>query len=132
MKIILVSRRQGNTRSFTLGGLTRAFLSICLVGLPVGVGYLLLSQFHVDEQQGLINPEFHEAWVKSLDEQQETVESVKRESEQKLAALTLRLAELQARLVRIDALGERLTSMAKLDSGEFDFSQPPAVGAPEA
>jgi len=132
MKIILVSRRQGNTRSFTLGGLTRAFLSMCLVSLPVGVGYVLLSQFNFDEQQGLLTPEFRDAWVKSLDEQQETVEAAKRESEQKLAALTLRVAELQARLVRIDALGERLTSMAKLDSGEFNFNQPPAVGGPEA
>jgi len=49
-----------------------------------------------------------------------------------MAALTLRTAELQARLLRLDALGERLTKMAKLDSGEFDFSSVPAVGGPRA
>jgi len=38
---------------------------------------------------------------------------------------------MQARLVRIDALGERLTDMASLDDGEFDFSQQTALGGPE-
>ena len=46
-------------------------------------------------------------------------------------ALTLRVAEMQARLVRLDALGERITAVAKLDRGEFDFSQIPAIGGPE-
>src|SRR5690606_37501868 len=49
-----------------------------------------------------------------------------------VAALTLRMAELQARLMRLDALGERLTTIAKLDAGEFDFSQSPALGGPES
>src|SRR5690606_22012340 len=48
-----------------------------------------------------------------------------------LQALTLRIANLQARLMRLDALGERLTAVAGLDDGEFDFSQQPAVGGPE-
>ncbi|MFT5209980.1 MAG: murein DD-endopeptidase MepM/ murein hydrolase activator NlpD [Flavobacterium sp.] len=47
-----------------------------------------------------------------------------------MEASALRLAKLQARIVRLDALGERLTSVAKLDEGEFDFSQPPALGGP--
>jgi len=66
-----------------------------------------------------------------LGRQETEVQNAKAEAEQKLSALTLRVAELQARLVRLDALGERLTSMAKLDKGEFDFSRPPAVGGPE-
>jgi murein DD-endopeptidase MepM/ murein hydrolase activator NlpD len=51
-------------------------------------------------------------------------------TEQQLQALTLRVAALQARLVRLDALGERITTIAKLDQGEFDFSQAPALGGP--
>lgn len=46
-------------------------------------------------------------------------------------AYALRLATLQARLVRLDALGERLTGIAGLQDGEFDFSLEPAVGGPE-
>jgi murein DD-endopeptidase MepM/ murein hydrolase activator NlpD len=41
------------------------------------------------------------------------------------------MASLQARLIRLDALGERLTNAAGLDDGEFDFTQEPSVGGPE-
>ena len=63
--------------------------------------------------------------------QGEGLDGLKLRAEQTLQALTLRVAELQARLVRLDAMGERLTTMAGLDSGEFDFSKQPALGGPE-
>lgn len=47
-----------------------------------------------------------------------------------VGALAERVGMLSAQLVRLDALGERLTDMARLGQGEFDFSQPPAVGGP--
>lgn len=37
---------------------------------------------------------------------------------------------MQARLMRLDALGQRLTEVAKLQNGEFDFSLSPALGGP--
>lgn len=46
-------------------------------------------------------------------------------------ALTARLAQLQAHVIRLDALGQRLVEMAKLDKGEFDFDQSPGQGGPE-
>ncbi|WP_188149891.1 M23 family metallopeptidase [Teredinibacter waterburyi] len=131
MKIIVVSKRHGNTRSFTLGGWTRALLSACIVGIPVGAA--TIAGIHLSSLKGsdLLTPESTQAWVEALDGQQVEIEQAKLEAEQKLAALTLRVAELQARLVRLDALGERLTTMAKLDNGEFDFSTVPALGGPE-
>jgi murein DD-endopeptidase MepM/ murein hydrolase activator NlpD len=38
---------------------------------------------------------------------------------------------MQAQVIRLNALGQRLTRIADLDSGEFDFSNPPAQGGPE-
>ncbi|MDQ6975718.1 MAG: M23 family metallopeptidase [Mariprofundaceae bacterium] len=38
------------------------------------------------------------------------------------------LGKLQAKLVRLDSLGERLVDVAKLDKDEFDFSTDPAIG----
>jgi murein DD-endopeptidase MepM/ murein hydrolase activator NlpD len=35
---------------------------------------------------------------------------------------------MNANVIRLDALGQRLTRMAKLDDGEFDFANPPALG----
>jgi len=55
-----------------------------------------------------------------------------RKAEDNLNALALRLGQLQAHVIRLDALGERLTTMAKLDKGEFDFEHEPAQGGPDS
>ena len=41
------------------------------------------------------------------------------------------MGEMQAELLRLNALGARLTRMAKLDPREFNFSEPVGVGGPE-
>lgn len=46
-------------------------------------------------------------------------------------ALAARLGEMQAELMRLNALGERLVQMAGLNSEEFDFSKPPPQGGPD-
>ena len=38
---------------------------------------------------------------------------------------------MNARVIRLDALGRRLTQMADLQDGEFDFDSPPSLGGPE-
>ena len=38
---------------------------------------------------------------------------------------------MNARIIRLDALGRRLTDMADLEDGEFDFDSEPALGGPE-
>ncbi len=49
-----------------------------------------------------------------------------------LDAMAIRLGELQAQLMRLDALGDRLVDVANLDAGEFDFSQVPPMGGLDA
>ena len=51
--------------------------------------------------------------------------------ETQLDTLMSEVAMQKARLVRLDALGDRVTDIAKLDRGEFDFSHNPALGGPE-
>lgn len=134
MKVILVSRKHGGTRSFKVGAWSGALLSVCLVcliGVPASA-YLNLWSSVEEDDSPLLGSEIRAAWAEELKHQQLQIEETKQLAESRLAALTMRMAELQARLVRIDALGERITSMAKLDKGEFDFSQPPALGGPEA
>jgi murein DD-endopeptidase MepM/ murein hydrolase activator NlpD len=41
------------------------------------------------------------------------------------------MAQMNARIIRLDALGRRLTDMADLEDGEFDFNTAPALGGPE-
>jgi murein DD-endopeptidase MepM/ murein hydrolase activator NlpD len=39
---------------------------------------------------------------------------------------------MNANVIRLDALGKRLTHMANLDDGEFNFGHPPAIGGGES
>ena len=133
MKVIILSKKYGNCRSFNLGIWSGALLSVCfacLIGVPAAA-YLTYLKLADDSGNHLLGPEFREIWAERVLEQELLVAQARQEADNKLAALTLRVAELHARLVRIDALGERLTSMAKLENGEFDFSLPPALGGPE-
>ena len=132
MRIILVSKKHGQSRSFTLGGWTRALLSLCALLVPVGIGGVAGMQLVESEGTDLFSGDTPRAWADALAQQKADVEATKAHSEQQLAALTLRMAELQARLLRLDALGERLTTLGKFDKGEFDFSTAPALGGPES
>src|SRR5690606_8565567 len=59
------------------------------------------------------------------------IEQAKLDAEEELNAMAARLGQLQAHANRLNALGERLTQVGRLEDGEFDFSEPPALGGPE-
>lgn len=50
--------------------------------------------------------------------------------EQKITALTIKLAELQSQVLRLNALGDRLADDANIPEKEFNFKQLPASGGP--
>jgi len=68
----------------------------------------------------------------TVQRQAEEVAQARDEAERELDAIAMRLAELQAQSNRLNALGERLTRIGKLDDGEFDFSLQPGIGGPES
>jgi murein DD-endopeptidase MepM/ murein hydrolase activator NlpD len=47
-----------------------------------------------------------------------------------IKAITVRLGEMQAQLMRLDALGEHLAESANLNPEEFDFKKKPPMGGP--
>jgi hypothetical protein len=49
-----------------------------------------------------------------------------------LDAMAIRLGDMQAQLMRLDALGGRLVDVAQLDSSEFDFSLLPPMGGADS
>ena len=131
MKIILISRRHGGSRSIELGRWSRALLSLCCLGLPLGmvaVGYMAGQ----DSGTRAVGDLALAALQDDLEQQSSELEELRGQAERRVQALSLSLAELQARVTRLDALGQHLTAMADLEEGEFDFSQPPAMGGPLA
>ena len=131
MKVILISGKHGGSRSIEVGRWTRALVSFCCLGFPLGmlaIGYLAGQGSEASALRGATLDTIQEG----LDQQSLGLEALQNEAELKLQALTINLAELQARMTRLDALGEHLTAMADLGDGEFDFSRAPAVGGPLA
>jgi murein DD-endopeptidase MepM/ murein hydrolase activator NlpD len=59
------------------------------------------------------------------------VARIKRDAQRDLDALAVKLGQLQAQSVRLNALGERLTQVGKLDDGEFNFDEEPGQGGLE-
>jgi len=65
-----------------------------------------------------------------LEEEHERLEAVRRESQAQLDVFAGRVGELQAEILRLNALGGRLVEMTGLDAEEFDFESPPPLGGP--
>ena len=131
MKVILVDQRHGHTKTIVFKGWIKGLLSLCLLGTPIALGYFGY-QLAVTQNGSLFTETTALNWERQLELQTEELADIKLESEQQLEALTLRLALLQARLMRLDAVGERITVIANLDEGEFDFSQQVAIGGPSS
>ena len=71
-----------------------------------------------------------ERWSTELAAQRQSVVAARQAVEDQVGALAARVGQMHARLIRLDALGKRLTEVANLDRGEFNFDEPPAVGGP--
>ncbi len=130
MNVLLVSKRFGSSACLCLTkGKLLAAASVFFLAVPVFslyAGYQLGSgtaPLGSNEVTTVINQE--------LSKQQQEIDEARRVAEENLNALTMRLGQMQAHVIRLDALGQRLTRMGGLDSGEFDFSNPPAQGGPE-
>lgn len=131
MKVTVANRKQDDSRSFELGRWSLALLSLCCLGLPLGMlaaGYVAGLESEVRSMRGAAL----ENLQKKLDQQADELALLQTQAARKAQAMTLGLAQLQARMTRLDALGQHLTAMAGLEDGEFDFSQPPALGGPIA
>jgi murein DD-endopeptidase MepM/ murein hydrolase activator NlpD len=70
-------------------------------------------------------------WRADIDAQQTELAATRNTLQKSVDALALRLGQMNAHVIRLDALGERLTQMAGLEDGEFDFSSAPPLGGPE-
>ncbi len=129
MKFIIVDNRSGKHRSFTANGLLIGITVAGLIGIPSAVGFMSYRQ---GLSEAGLTSDMVSKWQEVLENQRQDVALARRDALDNLEASAVRLAKLQARIVRLDALGERLTTIAKLDQGEFDFSKPPGLGGPES
>jgi murein DD-endopeptidase MepM/ murein hydrolase activator NlpD len=126
MKLILLSGSSGKPRHIDFSAPLAAvgFLAVT-VAMVGGFGYLFAQSL------GPIQPIADVRTLQtSIVAQQEELAELKGRGQEQIDALAQKMGELNANAIRLDALGRRLTSMADLDDGEFDFDIQPAVGGP--
>lgn len=131
MDIIVVSHQRGRTWRFRLdfrhvfGWLPLVLVAGLIVALSFAVGYWTRGGSTV------LPPRLVAAWAEEVGQQREALAVARSDAEHKAAALARKIAEVQAHIVRLDAAGRRLTEVAGIESSEFNFDEPPALGGPE-
>ena len=131
MNVIIVpgSRSgKGHNASFSRGHLM--VIGLVLIALPILLGYLTFRVQVMLARDGgeLAAIAVHE---RALANQRAKLVEMRKNSEAHLNALALKLGQMQAQILRLNALGARLTRMAGIDNREFNFSQDAAMGGPE-
>lgn len=129
MKLIFVNEKLGVSRAFLFRGWLKGLISLCLLGTTIPFAYYILQEYTAE------SPTFSDlasdvGFQKRLLEQADRIGFLQQKSNDEIKALTERLGALQARLSRLDSLGIRITELANLDDGEFDFNGKLPVGGP--
>lgn len=130
MNVIFIGRKSGRVKQLDLrhplvvsGALALVF---GIVGgafsIGIGLGANHRSSNPIDQLGG---------WSAELLRQKAQIEDVRRVLQEKVNALAMRVGQMNANVIRLDALGKRLTHMANLNDGEFDFGNPPGLGGAE-
>jgi murein DD-endopeptidase MepM/ murein hydrolase activator NlpD len=128
MNVIFFSRRVGRACHVNLSHpLTLTLTSVAALTLLVTVFALGL---HLGERStarmALLNP------GAAVLAQRAEVAALKSQLQDRVDALAMRLGVMNAHVIRLNALGKRLTQMAHINSHEFDFDEDPPQGGSES
>ena len=123
MHLRIVTGPHGRTRDIDLTGPRLLLASVLVVG--IFIAGLALGRFLLGG-----NAE-QRAYARAMAQQKTDLQAARGQIDGKVDALAARIGSLNAQLIRLDALGRRLTDLAGLDRGEFDFARPPPAGGPE-
>lgn len=130
MNVVIFGKGFGKPRQMNLSGARAGASVAAAVSLVIGIGFVVGS-WHATKNGAGISSDQLLGLTGEIDLQRDEIESIRQEKEDTLDALAIRIAQLNARMIRLDALGRRLTDMADIDADEFDFDSDPAIGGPE-
>jgi murein DD-endopeptidase MepM/ murein hydrolase activator NlpD len=128
MNVIFFSRRRGRARHLNLSHpVTLTIVGIFGLGLLASTLALgvRLGQSSI-ARMALLNPGL------ALLAEQEQIAALRVQLQDRVDALAVRLGAINANVIRLNALGKRLTQMANINSREFDFDSEPPEGGSES
>jgi murein DD-endopeptidase MepM/ murein hydrolase activator NlpD len=131
MKFLLYTTASGRAGSIQLNspGVWLAVVAVVLALslVAAAIGYRLASA--AGPTAGATKGE-EPHWHAALEEQEQELAKARDEARRQLNALAMRLGQMQAQMLRVEAIGQRLAEASGLDTTEFDFDQLPARGGP--
>ena len=126
MNIIFVGKFRGKPLRCQLDGSRQ--LIICTVIISLFAALLLSAGYWYGKTNATVN-QLAEL-EHDISKQKVLINKARQSAESELDALAARLGSMQANVIRLNALGQRLVKVAKLDSKEFDFKNSPSYGGP--
>jgi murein DD-endopeptidase MepM/ murein hydrolase activator NlpD len=127
MNVIIFNRQQGRARQFDLR--SPGFLALAVPALALIFGGVFAAGSWIGAEWASGQPGRQLArWAAELKDQRQQVEQSREVVRQKVDALAMRVGQMNAHVIRLDALGKRLTAMANLNKGEFDFDSAAPIG----
>ena len=127
MNIILLSKFRGRPYRIQVGSpgqlsLLTAFVFIIATGVGV-IGFWWGQTIQSSDRLAAIQQD--------VQLQRELIDQTRLNAQADLDALAARLGQIQAHATRLNALGQKLIKIAKIDPGEFNFTQTPGLGGPD-
>jgi murein DD-endopeptidase MepM/ murein hydrolase activator NlpD len=130
MNVILLSKREGRARQLDLARpLTLTVLASVVLAFLGGAFALGLQLGRGSHERLVLSDTVR--FGSLLAEQKKEIAQLKQQLQLRVDAMAMRLGEVNAHVIRLDALGKRLTEMADIDSREFNFDRDPPRGGPE-
>jgi murein DD-endopeptidase MepM/ murein hydrolase activator NlpD len=131
MNVIFLSQREGRARQLNLAHPLTLSLIAGFALVFLGSAFMLGMQLGRGNHQRVILGDALRLGD-TLAEQKAQIDTLKQQLQLRVDAMAMRLGEVNAHVIRLDALGKRLTEMADIDSREFNFDRdPPRGGASE-
>ncbi|MDH3433060.1 MAG: hypothetical protein OEM60_04350, partial [Gammaproteobacteria bacterium] len=130
MNVVIFGKGFGKPRQLNLSGLSASAVAVVCAGVVSAMGFAAGHWYSSVTGSGMSMDEIAQL-SDELQLQRNSINTIRQGNEDTLDALAIRIAQMNARIIRLDALGRRLTDMADLDDGEFDFDTDPALGGPE-
>jgi murein DD-endopeptidase MepM/ murein hydrolase activator NlpD len=127
---LMLTNRCGRVHSIAFD--PHRLLQLLLLGTVLLVTVILYSGFRLGADIEARRQLAEVTILQQLSRQQQTeIQDIHALSSASLDALTLRLGNMQAEILRLDVLGDRLVTRADLDASEFNFNILPSIGGPK-
>ena len=130
MNVVIFGKGFGKTRQLNLSGLVAGIAAAVVATAAMFAGFAGGYWYSSKTGSGVSTSELTQLAI-DLEAQRETIDTIRQGNEDTLDALAIRIAQMNARIIRLDAVGRRITEMADIDGDEFNFDSDPALGGPE-